>query len=98
MLDVAVPYTGEHLDVPHFRRSDEHFAVLADEDCLAVAADVILLDADGLLLADSDLANDLRVAHQVAVLLAVVSHGHQLAAAWSCADMLDNKPHEARHL
>jgi hypothetical protein len=47
-LQVAIPNAGESLDVPRFGRADVDFAILADEHCLAVVEDLILLDADGL--------------------------------------------------
>ena len=47
MLEVAIPDTGESLDVPHFGRADVHLALLADKHRLTEIADVILLDADG---------------------------------------------------
>jgi hypothetical protein len=71
VLEVPIPDAGERGDVPHEGRADVHLAVLADGHVLAVAADVILLNADGVPGTSDDLEDDLRVAHRVAVLLAV---------------------------
>jgi hypothetical protein len=57
-FDVAVPNASESLNVSHFGRPDVHLAVLTDEHRLAVTADVILLNADGMPLAGSDLENN----------------------------------------
>jgi hypothetical protein len=68
-----------------------------DGQRLAVTADVILLDADGIPRSPRNFKHNLGVAHQIAVLLAIVSDGHQLAAARAGADMLDDQPKEAGH-
>src|SRR5262249_46049406 len=95
MLQVAILDAGERLDVPHFGRADVDLASLAEETRLPVAAEIILLDADRKPLALRDLENNLRVTRRVAILLAVVGHGHQFAAALPGADAFDNQPHEA---
>jgi hypothetical protein len=77
--------------------ADEDPANLSDGHGLAVTADAILLDADGMPVASRDLIHNLRVTRQIAVLFSIVDHGHQLAAARAGTDMLDNQPHEARH-
>jgi hypothetical protein len=61
-------------------------------DGLPVAADEVLLDADGVPAAGGDLEDDLRVAHRVAVLFAVVGDADQVAAARAGADGLDSRP------
>jgi hypothetical protein len=79
------------------RGADVDPAILCDGHRLAVTADVFLLDAHGMPGSRRDLKHDLRVAHQVAVLFAIVSDGHQLATTRAGADMLDDQPHEAGH-
>jgi hypothetical protein len=92
MHDVAIPDAGESLDVPHFRRADVDRAVFRDGHGLAVATDEVLLNADEMPMASRDLEDDFGVAHGVAVLLAIVGHGHQFVATRAMADVFNDQP------
>jgi hypothetical protein len=67
VLEVAVPDAGDRLDVPHECRADVDLAVLADGHRLAIAAEVVLLNADGVPGPGRDLEDNLRVSHGVSV-------------------------------
>jgi|SRR5579871_1159253 len=75
---------GERQDVSHFARSDDHLAILAGEHYFSIASYVILLDADGIPCSVRDFKHNLRITHQVAVLLTVVGHGERLQFQWVC--------------